>query len=158
MMKKYISMALVAIFLSGSAPAIAKDKSQRSENNITFFDSGKFSGLPFSDAVKVGNLLFLSGEIASERQADNSFKVIPGGIKAETQRIFENIRVSLNEKGYDMKDIIKCTVMLADMSEWAEFNEVYQTFFSKPYPARSAFGVSGLALGAKAEVECIAAK
>jgi len=57
-----------------------------------------------------------------------------------------------------MKDIIKCTVMLSDMSEWAEFNEVYQTFFSKPYPARSAFGVNGLALGAKAEVECIAAK
>ncbi|AHG22333.2 endoribonuclease L-PSP [Chania multitudinisentens RB-25] len=127
-------------------------------SNVHFFDSGKFAGLPFSDGVKVGNILFLSGEIASEKQADNSFKVIPGGIKAETKKIFENIQSSLAAKGYEMKDIVKCTVMLADMSEWAEFNEVYKTFFSKPYPARSAFGVNGLALGAKAEVECIAAK
>lgn len=157
-MIKYLSIGLIAAFMCGSTPAIAKDKSHDGKNNITFFDSGKFTGLPFSDGVRVGNILFLSGEIASERQPDNSFKVIPGGIKAETKKIFENIRASLNEKGYEMKDIVKCTVMLADMSEWAEFNEVYQTFFSQPYPARSAFGVSGLALGAKAEVECIAAK
>lgn len=155
-MNKYMLMVLMTVIMYGSTSVIAKDKPYNGENNITFFDSGKFTGLPFSDGVKVGNVLFLSGEIASERQPDNTFRVIPGGIKAETKKIFENIKISLNEKGYEMKDIIKCTVMLSDMSdmsdmsEWAEFNEVYQTFFSKPYPARSAFGVNGLALGAKA--------
>jgi 2-iminobutanoate/2-iminopropanoate deaminase len=63
----------------------------------------------------------------------------------------------LEAHGYKMSDLIKCTVMLADMSEWAAFNDVYKTFFTGHFPARSAFGANGLALGARVEVECIAA-
>jgi 2-iminobutanoate/2-iminopropanoate deaminase len=62
----------------------------------------------------------------------------------------------LARHGAAMKDVIKCTVFLADMKEWGAFNEVYRSYFSPPYPARSAFGATGLALGARAEVECVA--
>ena len=69
-----------------------------------------------------------------------------------------NIRTSLEAHGYAMRDLVKCTVMLADMSKWTEFNEAYKAFFSDRYPARSALGASGLALGAQVEIECIAAR
>jgi 2-iminobutanoate/2-iminopropanoate deaminase len=69
----------------------------------------------------------------------------------------ENIRTTLEAHGHSMRDLFKCTVMLADIAEWPIFNEVYSTFFSAPYPARSALGANGLALGARVEVECIAA-
>ena len=68
----------------------------------------------------------------------------------------ENIKASLEAHGYSMGDLVKCTVMLADVSEWAVFNDVYRSFFVNHYPARSAFGANGLALGARVEVECIA--
>ena len=69
----------------------------------------------------------------------------------------QNIATMLEANGYSMSDVVKCTVMLEDISEWGTFNEVYQTFFEAPYPARSAFGADGLAVGARVEVECFAA-
>jgi enamine deaminase RidA (YjgF/YER057c/UK114 family) len=69
----------------------------------------------------------------------------------------ENIRTSLEAHGYALANLVKCTAMLADMAEWPAFNEVYKTFFTDHYPARSAFGANGLALGARVEIECIAA-
>jgi 2-iminobutanoate/2-iminopropanoate deaminase len=77
--------------------------------------------------------------------------------KAEAKQTMENIKASLEAHGYSISDLVKCTVMLADISEWEAFNEVYKSFFGKRYPARSALGASGLALGARVEVECIAA-
>jgi enamine deaminase RidA (YjgF/YER057c/UK114 family) len=68
-----------------------------------------------------------------------------------------NIRASLEAIGDSMRNVVKCTVMLADIAQWAAFNEIYVTFFSAPYPARSAMGVNGLALGASVEIECLAA-
>jgi enamine deaminase RidA (YjgF/YER057c/UK114 family) len=69
----------------------------------------------------------------------------------------ENIRTSLEAHGYALANLVKCTAMLADMTEWPAFNDVYKTFFTDHYPARSAFGANGLALGARVEIECIAA-
>lgn len=112
--------------------------------------------LPFSEAVQVGNTLFMSGQIGN---IPGSLKLAPGGISAETKQVMDNIKTSAEAHGYTMDDMVKCTVMLADMKEWGAFNEVYKTYF-KPgkFPARSAFGSSGLAFDARAEVECIAAK
>ncbi len=84
-------------------------------------------------------------------------KVAPGGIEEEARQTMENIKISLEAHGYTMAHLIKCTVMLTDMSKWSAFNEVYKTFFAGNYPARSAFGANGLALGARVEVKCIAA-
>ena len=109
-------------------------------------------GLPFSEAVRAGNLLFLSGQLGTG--ADD--KLVPGGIQPETRQALENIRAVLERHGSSLDRVIKCTAMLADMKEWAAMNEVYVTFFPKHLPARSAFGATGLALGARMELECIA--
>jgi 2-iminobutanoate/2-iminopropanoate deaminase len=108
--------------------------------------------LPFSEAVRAGNLLFLSGQLGTG--ADD--RLVRGGIQAETRQALENIRAVLERHGSSLERVIKCTAMLADMKEWAAMNEVYVTCFPKHLPARSAFGATGLALGARMELECIA--
>jgi reactive intermediate/imine deaminase len=120
-----------------------------------FLNSGKVvpTTLPFSEAVRVGNTLYLSGQIGIE---PGTFKLVPGGMKAESQQVMTNIKTTLETHGYTMRDLVKCTVMIADIAKWGEFNEVYKTFFTGRFPARSALGANGLALGAQVEVECIA--
>jgi enamine deaminase RidA (YjgF/YER057c/UK114 family) len=86
-----------------------------------------------------------------------SFMTIWRDVQEEAKQTMENIKTSLEAHGYSLGNLVKCTVMLADMADWPAFNEVYKTFFSGDYPARSAFGASGLALGARVEVECIGA-
>nr|WP_231727345.1 Rid family detoxifying hydrolase [Kordiimonas lipolytica] len=110
--------------------------------------------LPFSKAVRVGDMLYLSGELGAKPGA---MMLVPGGIGPETRQTMENIKATLEASGSDMDHVVKCLVMLADIGEWAEMNEVYRTYF-KPgrYPARSALGASGLALGARVEIECMA--
>ena len=122
---------------------------------IEFLNSGKIvpATLPFSEAVRVGDTLYLSGQVGIK---PGTLELVPGGIQAEARQTLENIRTTLEAHGYSMRDIVKCTVMLADIAEWAAFNEVYKTFFSPPYPARSALGANGLAIGARVEVECLA--
>lgn len=121
-----------------------------------FLNSGKLSStLPFSEAVRVENTLYLSGQIGAK---PGETKVVAGGIKAEATQTMDNIKSTLEAHGYSMDDLVKCTVMLSDMSKWGEFNEVYRSYFKKHFPARSALGANGLALGALVEVECIAWK
>ncbi|QDP02953.1 RidA family protein [Thalassotalea sp. PS06] len=110
--------------------------------------------LPFSEAVRVDNILFLSGQIGN---IPRQMKVVEGGISAETRQTMTNIKNLMASQNLTMNDLVKCTVMLADIKEWPAFNEVYREFFTPPYPARSAFAASGLALNARVEVECIAA-
>jgi 2-iminobutanoate/2-iminopropanoate deaminase len=112
------------------------------------------SDLPFSEAVRVGDTIYLSGQIGNR---PGTFDLAPGGIAAETRQVMENIKTTLEAHKLTLGNAVKCTVMLESMADWPAFNEVYKTFFEKGrYPARSAFGSSGLALGAKVEVECIA--
>lgn len=111
--------------------------------------------LPFSEAVEVGGTLYLSGQIGIR---PGTLELVPGGIEAEARRTMENIKTTLEAHGYSMRDVVKCTVMLADIAEWGAFNEVYKTYFAEPYPARSALGANGLALGARVEVECVAVR
>ena len=112
-------------------------------------------GLPFSEAVKVGNALYLSGQIGVK---PGTTKLVEGGLLEESRQTMENIKNTLETFGYSLSDVVKCTVMLADIGQWKTFNRVYLEFFNPPFPARSAFGANGLALGAKVEIECIAAK
>lgn len=115
--------------------------------------SHKEMGLPFSKATQVGDLLFLSGELGIDPKTG---KLAPGGIKPETKQVMENIAATLDKYGSSLDKVAKCTVFLADIGEWAAFNEVYVTFFHGNYPARSAMAGSGLAFNARVEVECIA--
>jgi reactive intermediate/imine deaminase len=109
--------------------------------------------LPFSEAVRVGQLLFLSGQIGA---VPGTMTVVPGGIQPETRQTMENIKATLEKHGSSMAEVVKCTVFLADISEWSAMNEIYIEYFSVNPPARSALGANGLALGARTEIECIA--
>jgi 2-iminobutanoate/2-iminopropanoate deaminase len=113
------------------------------------------AGLPFSEGMAVGNLIFLSGQLGT----------FPGKLElnnvtaeAEFRQVMDNIVATLKANGMTTQNVVKCLVMLADMKDWADFNKIYLTYFEPPYPARSALGVNGLALGARAEVECIAVR
>ena len=121
---------------------------------IAFYTSPEATAakLPFSQAVRVGEVLYLSGALG---YVPGTLKLVPGGIEAETRQTMENIGAVLKANGLTFDDVFKCTVMLADMGKWEDFNKVYLTYF-KPgrLPARSAFGASSLALGAQVEVEC----
>ncbi|HEU5161990.1 MAG TPA: RidA family protein [Thermoanaerobaculia bacterium] len=121
--------------------------------DVEYYTSAANAGRPFSDAVRVGNMLYLSGQIGT----DASGKIVPGGIQAETRQTMENIRAILERHGSSMEKVVKCTAMLVDMREWSSMNEVYVTYFPKHKPARSAIGANGLALGARVEIECWAA-
>lgn len=130
------------------------DHASESSPEITFLNgANSLPDAPFSNAVQVGKLLFLSGQIG----------VIPGtrefpegGFEAQAHQMMNNVKNTVEEFGSSMDRVIKCLVMIDDISRWGEFNEIYVQYFPGPKPARSAFGADGLALGAHFELECIA--
>ena len=114
---------------------------------------GAVAGMPFSMAVRVGNLVYLSGQIGN---VPGTRTVVSGGIREETRQTLGNIRTTLEAAGSALDRVVKCTVFLADISEFPAMNEVYATFFPADPPARSTVAGSGLAFGARVEIECIA--
>ncbi|MEQ1725086.1 MAG: RidA family protein [Sphingopyxis sp.] len=110
------------------------------------------STLPFSESVQAGDMLYLSGQIGV---VPGTTTLAPGGIEGETRQTMENIRGVLSRRRLGFDDVVKCTVMLADMRDWAAFNTVYVSYFTAGrLPARSAFGSNGLAYGGRIELEC----
>ncbi len=136
---------LLAIFMA-SLSAVADPE---------FFHEGPMAGkgYPFSESVRVGDILFISGQVG----VDENNELVEGGIVGETRQIMSNIGGALERRGLGYSDVVKCTVFLADVAQWGKFNAIYTSYFESPYPARSALGANGLALGARLEVECIAA-
>lgn len=108
--------------------------------------------LPFSSAVRVGNTLYLAGQIG----ADSTGKLVKGGIGPETRQTMENIKGVLERHGSSLDRVVRCLVMLADIKDWPAMNKVYATFFTQNLPARSALGASGLVFNARVEIECTA--
>ena len=105
--------------------------------------------LPFSSAVRIGDILYMSGQMGF--RDDGS---LPEDMAGQARQTMENIRAVLASAGLGFGDVFHCTVMLADMSQWAAFNAVYLEYFSEPLPTRSAFGANGLAMGGLVELEC----
>lgn len=124
-------------------------------NNVQFYPSPDpaLATLPFSEAVRVGDLLFLSGQIGSK---PGTLGLVPGGFAPEAKQALENIRLILQRHGSSPVHVVKCTVFLADLHDWPAFNEIYRQVFKGPFPARSALGAKGLALGSRVEIECVA--
>jgi len=133
--------------LAAAATASAAD--------IEYFARPVTSGpaLPFSEAVRVGDTLYLSGQVGV---VPGTVNLVPGGIGPEAHRVMDNIKGVVEKHGGSMDQLIKCTVFLADIKEWPAFNEVYREYFKANFPARSAFATSGLVYNARVEVECIA--
>ncbi len=110
---------------------------------------------PFSSAVVVRDTIYLSGELGIDYE---TFSLVEGGVGPETRQTFKNYQATLSALGADLSDIVKCTVFLDDMEDYAEMNAAYAVSLPDPKPARSTFGVDGLALGAALEFECIAVR
>jgi 2-iminobutanoate/2-iminopropanoate deaminase len=136
------------VALLAAAGSVAADRPQ-------FLNSPRAVELdrPFSEAVRAGDFLFLSGQIGEVQETG---KLAEGGLEAEARQTLANVKRVLEANGASLSDIVKCTVFLADIAEWPAFNNVYREFFQKPYPARSALAASGLAMNARVELECIA--
>ena len=127
-------------------------------SEIERFNSGRVlpRSLPFSEGTAVGGLVFLSGQLGN---VPGTLALVEGGIEAETRQALRNIATVLEGQGLGLENLLRCTVMLADIAEWPAFNAVYSEFFADlAMPARSAFGCNGLALGARVEIECTAAR
>ena len=114
---------------------------------------GEVRGLPFSSAVRVGNTLYLSGQIGN---VPGTRQLADAGIAGQTRQALENIKGVLASAGSSLDRAVKCTVFLADIKDYAAMNTVYATYFPKDPPARSTVAGSGLALGARVEIECLA--
>ena len=114
---------------------------------------GAVEGLPFSPAIRVGNVIYLSGQLGNRI---GTRELVPGGITAEARQTMENIRTVLEAAGSSLDRVFKCTVFLADIADYPAMNAVYASYFPKDPPARSTVAGSGLALGARVEIECLA--
>ena len=109
---------------------------------------------PYSQAIETDNLIFVSGQIPVNRETGT----MPEGIKEQTRQSLQNIASILDEAGADMNDVVKTTVLIQHMSDFAEMNEVYATFFKEDAPARACYEVAALPKGALVEIEAIAVK
>ena len=139
-----ISLALMLVVVSRSLVA---------QNRQVLHGAGEVRGLPFSSAVRVGNMLYLSGQIGN---VPGTRQLADTGIAGQTRQALENIKGVLASAGSSLDRAVKCTVFLADIKDYAAMNTVYATYFPKDPPARSTVAGSGLALGARVEIECIA--
>ena len=148
-----LALGLGIVLTRPSRPLVERAASPRSAD-VEYLTPFGTPTRPFSPAVRVGDVIFLSGQIGTDAAANGA--VVAGGIEAETRQTLENIRDILQRTGSSMERIVKCTVMMADMREWEAMNAVYTSFFPRNKPARSSFGATGLALGARVEIECVA--
>jgi 2-iminobutanoate/2-iminopropanoate deaminase len=144
-MKLSITMFVFAVLFANAAAA--------GQPEVEYYSVEGNMNLPFSEAVRVGHMLYLSGNIGN---IPGTPELAEGGIQGETRQTMENIKVSLEKHGSSLDEVVKCTVFMADMAEWGAMNEVYITYFTAHPPARSALGASGLALSARVEIECMA--
>ena len=156
-MKSLVGAAALIFTICVGADAQKKDQPKPAASQspaIEWASAANPSARTLSDFVRVGNIIYLSGKL----RTDSTGNLVSGGIGPETKQTMENIKDALEKNGSSMDNVIKCTVMLADIKEWADMNTVYVTFFKKErLPARSALGVSGLVRNARVEIECMAA-
>ena len=107
---------------------------------------------PYSPAIKLGDFVYLSGQVPLDAETG---ELVSGGIVEQTHQVFKNIKAILEEMNLETSHIVKTTVFMTDLGEFTAMNEVYSTYFSEPYPARSTVQVGALPKGAKVEIECL---
>jgi reactive intermediate/imine deaminase len=150
--RRIASFALVALTAACAGSRATPNTAPEPATDVQYLTPFGAPTRPFSPAVRVGRMLYLSGQIGTS--ADAGGQVVSGGIEAETKQTMENIKQVLERSGSSTDRVVKCTVMMADMKEWDRMNVVYAQYFPTNKPARSAFGATGLALGARVEIEC----
>lgn len=143
------AMVRMLVVTTVSVASVLGAHAAHAQENVIHYVTGE-SKYPFSPAVRAGNTVYLSGQIGADASG------LGKDFETQARLAMENIMSAAKLAGIGPESIAKCTVMLADMKNWDAFNQIYRTYFKAGhYPARSAFGVTGLALGASLEVECI---
>ncbi len=171
-MIRALTTAALTLGVAACAPGEPREAGPRDSSEVPLARSGEgaapqgrsrieflapdSSAYPFSPAVRANGFLFVSGQIGA-RTENGRMVLVPGGVEAETRQTLNNIKAILEQNGSSLERVVKCTVMIADMADWPRINTVYAEYFPGPKPARSALGANGLALGAKVEIECMAA-
>ena len=122
---------------------------------VVFTDHAPKAIGPYSQAIEANGMLFISGQVPIDPATG---KIVDGGIKEQTEQVMKNIGAILQAAGYEYNDVIKSTCLLSDMANFADMNEVYGRYYTENPPARAAYGVVKLPLGALVEIETIAAK
>jgi reactive intermediate/imine deaminase len=145
-----MNTTVVALVVATAAASAARLGGQQSQ---VITAPGGVQGLPFSPAVRVGHMVYLSGQLGN---VPGTRQLVDTGIAAQTRQALENVRAVLAAAGSSLSRVVKCTVFLADIRDYAPMNEVYATVFPKDPPARSTVAGSGLALGARIEIDCLA--
>src|SRR5687768_3494377 len=148
-MKRAMALGMLALVATAPAPAAPAGRP-----NVERIGSIVLNGkpLPFSNAVRAGDTVWLSGQIGLKPDG-----TLPAGFEAQARQTMDNIGGVLKTAGLGWGDVVKCTVMLDNMADWPAFNPIYASYFPDgKFPARSALGADGLALGALLEVECMA--
>ena len=108
---------------------------------------------PYSQAIKIGNFLYTSGQISLDAE---KMEMVTGSIEIETEKVLQNLKAILMEDGLNLNHVIKTTVYLSDLGDFSRMNQVYESFFSDNRPARSCIQVAALPKGAKIEIDAIA--
>ncbi len=144
-------LCLLAVFVFLGAAA---QKGDVAKKQIQTDKAPKASG-PISQAIAAGGFVFCSGQLPVDPATG---KIVPGGIEDQTRQVLKNLSAVLEAGGSSLDQVVKCTVLMTDLSEFAAMNKVYAEFFKAPCPARATFQIGALALGAKIEIECIALK
>jgi 2-iminobutanoate/2-iminopropanoate deaminase len=154
MMKRWVGLSfLLGLGLVWTAAAVVPRPAGGSHGGPEYLNEDPASTAPFSDAVRVGSTLYLAGNLGLGKDG----KLVPGGITPEAEQTMENLKHVLEGNGSSLDRVANCEVMLADIKEREAFNEVYQRYWSPGhFPARHAFGVTGLYAGARVEIACIA--
>lgn len=145
-------LTIAALALVSACETLPTDGTDTSDIRYVTTQAQRDAGYPFSTAVEADGWIFLSGALGVGPNGG----LVDGGIEPETRQTMNNIQATLEAEGLGWDRVVKCSVFLADIAEWPAFNAVYKTYFDGNFPARSALGASGLALGARVEIECIA--
>lgn len=149
--------SLTLVILLGLALTACSDTASSGSDDspaVEYLNEDPASTAPYSDAVRVGSTLYLAGNLGLDKDG----KIVPGGITAEAEQTLQNLKHVLERNGSSLDRVANCEVMLADIKEREAFNEVYKKYWPQGhFPARHAFGVTGLYAGARVEIACIAA-
>lgn len=149
-MKRWLSLlVLLGVALSACSDAASSSSADRPE----YLNADPASTSPYSDAVRVGSTLYLAGNLGLDKDGN----LVPGGITPEAEQTMQNLKAVLERNDSSLDRVANCEVMLADIKEREAFNEVYKKYWPQGrFPARHAFGVTGLYAGARVEIACIA--
>jgi 2-iminobutanoate/2-iminopropanoate deaminase len=148
------ALLFTSVFLAGllAHPALSAQRGARQVIQPAKFPN---TGLPYSPGILVNDTLYMSGQLGRDPA---TAKLVPGGIEAETRQALTNLREVLRAAGMDFGDVVSVTAFLTDFTEFDAYNKVYREFFPKDPPARATVGATALNLGAKIELQMIAAR